>query len=299
VVQALWLAELARLGRSQHTLAAYQRSVTNFVDYVDGKSPETWQHIDVRAWMRQQALDGLSSRSMRQHLSGLRAYCQYLLVQGVISQDPSLAIKLPKMPVDLPKTLSVEQAQRLLEPQQTLTGLALRDQAMLEMLYGAGLRVSELTGLNMASLDMTTGWVRVLGKGNKERQAPIGEKALQAMNAWLAERIHWVKHDESAVFVNQRGDRISVRSVQNLTRDRALTQGLPMHVHPHRLRHACATHLLESSSDLRSVQELLGHANLNTTQIYTKLDFGHLASVYDSAHPRAKRQQKETAQHEH
>lgn len=298
-MQALWLAELSRLGRSSHTIAAYQRAVVNFMDYVDAKSPETWQHVDVRAWMRQQAMDGLSSRSMRQHLSGVRAYCQYLLAQGTISQDPTVGIKLPKMPVDLPKTLSVEQAQRLLEPHQTLTGLALRDQAMLEMLYGAGLRVSELTGLNITSVDLATGWVRVLGKGNKERQAPMGEKALDAMKAWLNERVNWVNKDEIAVFVNQRGERISVRSVQNLTRQRALTQGLPMHVHPHRLRHACATHLLESSSDLRSIQELLGHANLNTTQIYTKLDFGHLASVYDSAHPRAKRQQKETAQHEH
>lgn len=296
---AAWLADLTRAGRSPATRLAYQRALEAFMAFAEVPA-DAWTLALVRAWIRQLADRGLAVRSIRQQVAAVRSHCRWLVRQGVLTADPTQGVRLPKLAADLPKTLSVEQAQRLLAPVET-EQLAdpvrqARDQALLELLYAGGLRVSELVGLDVAALDLDAGWLRVLGKGNKERLVPVGRVADQALRAWLVLRARWAREGETAVFVNARGTRLSARSVQLLTRARAQVQGLPMQVHPHRLRHACATHLLESSGDLRAVQELLGHASLSTTQIYTKLDFAHLASVYDQAHPRAKRKREDNSE---
>ena len=207
-----------------------------------------------------------------------------------MSKNPAKGVKAPKQPQPLPKSVDVDWMSRLLD-QPLETWQDVRDQAIFELLYSAGLRVSECAELDLSpGLDESeSGWVRVLGKGQKERLAPVGSKALLALKNWLAIRNEHAQADEQAVFVNQRGGRLSVREWKNQQEKRTRKAGLPTKMSPHRLRDACATHVLESSGDLRAVQEILGHANLSTTQIYTKLDLQHLAQVYDQAHPRAKK----------
>jgi integrase/recombinase XerC len=233
---------------------------------------------------------GISARTVARQLSALRAFYNFLLLNEQVTINPVKGLKAPKQGKPLPKSLDVDWTQTLLE-QPLTTWQTVRDQAIFELLYSAGLRVSECTQLNLlpglAMLD--AGWVQVLGKGQKHRLAPVGSKALSALQAWLAIRPAHAKPDEPAVFVSSRGTRLGVRSVQLSLDKRTVQAGLPTKMSPHRLRHACATHVLESSGDLRAVQEILEHANLSTTQIYTKLDLQHLAHVYDLAHPRAKK----------
>ncbi|WP_373019712.1 tyrosine recombinase XerC [Thiomicrorhabdus sp.] len=317
-MQALnaFLLNLKLQNRSPHTLLNYQRDVEAFLGYYfaddlndldDGlhaasNNPQLsaklakfddWKLIDseaIRAFLGYRVQQGVSARTVARQLSAIRSFYDYLLEEGVVEKNPAKGVKSPKQPKPLPKSLDVDWTRKLLE-QPLKTWQDVRDQAIFELLYSAGLRVSECTELDLTpGLDQfRSGWVYVLGKGQKARLAPVGSKAQQAISEWLKIRSDYARADEQAVFVNRLGRRLGVRSVQKRLDERTLQAGLPTKMSPHRLRHACATHVLESSGDLRAVQEMLGHANLSTTQIYTKLDLQHLAQVYDQAHPRAKK----------
>jgi len=304
-----FIRHLQAQNKSVHTVSNYQRDIEDFLgfylaDEVDGDQPEEglqntikqfsdWRIIDsqsIRAFLAYRVQNGISARTLARQLSAIRSFYDYLLLKNLVSKNPAKGVKAPKQPQPLPKSVDVDWMSRLLD-QPLETWQDVRDQAIFELLYSAGLRVSECAELDLSpGLDESeSGWVRVLGKGQKERLAPVGSKALLALKNWLAIRNEHAQADEQAVFVNQRGGRLSVRSLQNQLDKRTIKAGLPTKMSPHRLRHACATHVLESSGDLRAVQEILGHANLSTTQIYTKLDLQHLAQVYDQAHPRAKK----------
>jgi len=307
-----FLRHLQAQNKSVHTVSNYQRDIESFLAFylvgekLDVSDSEAaiaqqqeienffdWKAVDseaIRAFLAFRVHNGVSARTLARQLSAIRSFYDYLVLEGQVMKNPAKGLKAPKQPQPLPKSLDVDWTQRLLE-QPLETWQDIRDQAIFELLYSAGLRVSECAELDLSpGLDeMESGWVRVLGKGMKERLAPVGSKALIAIQAWLAIRVDYADAEEQAVFVNQRGGRFSVRSIQNSLDKRTLQAGLPTKMSPHRLRHACATHVLESSGDLRAVQEILGHANLSTTQIYTKLDLQHLAQVYDQAHPRAKK----------
>jgi integrase/recombinase XerC len=228
-------------------------------------------------------------RTIRRHLSALRRFYQFMLRQGWVEDNPVQWVQAPKSDKPLPKSVSVDKMQQLLD-QPIDSDLAVRDQAMFELLYSSGIRVAELVSLRYpASLaQMDGGYISVVGKGNKQRLAMVGRSAMQAVQAWLPIRQQWACKDD-ALFISQQGKGLTVRSVQKRLAQRGQSAGLDSRISPHRLRHACATHVLESSGDLRAVQELLGHAQLSTTQIYTKLDMQHLAQVYDQAHPRARK----------
>ena len=295
---ARFLHSLQQQNRSPHTLSNYRRDIEAFLHFYLAESAalsgfERWEAIDsaaIRAFLAYRVDQGVGPRTLARQLSALRALYRFLLQAEQVSHDPTLGIKAPKQPKPLPKSVDVDWAKTLLE-QPLKHWQDVRDQAVFELLYSAGLRVSECVNLDLSpGLDgLDSGWVRVLGKGQKTRLAPVGSKALQALKQWLAIRAGYARADETAVFVNRHGGRLGVRSVQQRLDKRAEQAGLPTKMSPHRLRHACATHVLESSGDLRAVQEMLGHASLSTTQIYTKLDLQHLAQVYDQAHPRAKK----------
>jgi len=240
----------------------------------------------IRAYVAQRHRQGLGGRSLQRKLSAIRAFYRYLLRQGTVKANPAQGILTPKTARKLPHTLDVDQSAQLVE----IKGddiLTLRDRAILELLYSCGLRLSELVNLDTCSIDHADGLVTVTGKGNKTRILPIGRQARQALQSWLKVRAGLAAEEQAALFVSRRGSRISARNIQQRLRQWAVKQGIATHVHPHMLRHSFATHILESSSDLRAVQELLGHADISTTQVYTHLDFQHLARVYDQAHPRA------------
>ena len=275
---------------SPHTLQAYRRDLDKVLAFCTKESITHWSALDIQR-MRQLVArlhqQGQSSRSIARLLSAVRGFYRYLNREGLCDHDPANGLAPPKGERRLPKTLDTDRALQLLEGGVEDDFLALRDQAILELFYSSGLRLSELTGLNLEQLDLADGLVEVLGKGSKTRVLPVGKKAREALQAWLALRALANPQDD-AVFVSQRGKRLGPRAIQMRVKaagERELGQNL----HPHMLRHSFASHLLESSQDLRAVQELLGHADIKTTQIYTHLDFQHLASVYDSAHPRAKR----------
>jgi integrase/recombinase XerC len=254
----------------------------------------------VRRWSAHMHAQGLRSRSIALVLSAWRGFYRWWGREGAIMLNPVEGVRAPKAGKPLPKALSVDQAVRLAEPSPTTCAddavLQARDQCVVELLYGCGLRVSELVGLDVHSGAQAAGWVdvpdatvHVLGKGSKRRSVPVGSPAVEALGAWLLVRSQLARPQEAALLVNQRGTRLTAAQVRQQLKKRALQWGLPTHVHPHMLRHSFASHLLQSSGDLRAVQELLGHANISTTQVYTQLDFQHLAQVYDAAHPRAKR----------
>jgi len=305
-----FVRHLQTQGKSVHTVNNYQRDLADFFKFyladhwedseeaaeqlrADMAAFRDWTLIDsqaIKAFLSYRVQQSISARTLARQLSALRTFFDFLILKNLAYKNPAKGVKPPKQPQPLPKSVDVDWMQRLLAiPLKTWQDV--RDQALFELLYSAGLRVSECAELDLTpGLDeMLSGWVRVMGKGQKERLAPVGSKATDALKHWLEIRPEHAKADETAVFVNQRGSRLSVRSIQNQLDKRTLQAGLPTKMSPHRLRHACATHVLESSGDLRAVQEILGHANLSTTQIYTKLDLQHLAQVYDNAHPRAKR----------
>jgi integrase/recombinase XerC len=230
---------------------------------------------------------GLHSASLALRLSALRSLLDWLVSQGVLNANPAKGIRAPRSGRHLPKNLDVDEMNQLLNIDLN-DPLAVRDRAMLEVMYGAGLRLAELVGLNCRHLDLAAGEIWVTGKGSKERKLPLGRMAITWLQHWLALRDLFAPTDD-ALFLAKLGQRISARNVQKRFAEWGVKQGVNSHIHPHKLRHSFATHMLESSGDLRAVQELLGHANLTTTQIYTHLDFQHLAKVYDAAHPRAKR----------
>jgi integrase/recombinase XerC len=280
---------------SPHTLSAYGQDLAAIADWATQNGLTDWTQLDAQ-WVRHCAArahaGGLSPRSIQRRLSALRTFCRYLMREGRLQTNPCGDVRAPKAVRRLPVTLDADQMGRLLDGPPAETGdprLSLRDAAIMELLYSAGLRLAELVGLDLPHLDLRERTVRVLGKGSKERIVPVGRQAAAALQAWLAQRPGMAANGVAAVFVGRNGRRLGARAVQLRVAAAARQQGLPQHVHPHLFRHSFASHLLESSGDLRGVQELLGHANLSTTQIYTHLDFQHLAQVYDKAHPRARR----------
>jgi len=279
---------------SAHTRKAYQRDISNFRKYCEAQNLASWSDMDgrqMRGFVTQRHRQGIGGRSLQRNLSAIRAFYRYLMKTGVAIQNPAQGIVTPKTPKKLPHTLDVDQSGKLME----ITGddiFSIRDRAILELMYSCGLRLSELVNLDLNSLDFGDAVVTVTGKGNKTRMLPVGRQAVGALQTWLEHRVRLAADDETALFVSKRGCRISPRSIQQRLRQWAVKQGLGTHVHPHMLRHSFASHILESSSDLRAVQEMLGHADISTTQIYTHLDFQHLARVYDRAHPRAQKKNK-------
>ncbi|TBL82977.1 tyrosine recombinase XerC [Hafnia alvei] len=275
---------------SPHTIESYHHQLTAIIEIVAPAGLRDWRQLDatqVRMITARSKRKGLEAASLALRLSALRSFIDWQVSQGVMSVNPAKGISAPKQARHLPKNLDVDDVNRLLDIDAS-DPLAVRDRTMLEVMYGAGLRLSELVGLDCRHMNMASGEVWVMGKGSKERKLPIGRTAIHWLEQWLPLREIYDPVDD-AVFVSKLGKRISVRSVQKRFAEWGVKQGVTSHINPHKLRHSFATHMLESSGDLRAVQELLGHANLTTTQIYTHLDFQHLAKVYDAAHPRAKR----------
>ena len=271
-----------------HTLDAYRRDLTALHDWADAQQlpPLTELHTDqLRSFIASGHRQGLAPKSLQRRLSACRSFYNWLLKHGRISASPVAGLRAPKAPRKLPQVLDADEAVQLVEV-PTDAPLGLRDRALLELFYSSGLRLSELCGLRWQDLDLASGVVTVLGKGRKQRIVPVGSHAKKALAEWRAEK---PAADNAQVFPGRGGGPISQRAVQLRIKALAQRQGLFKHVHPHMLRHSFASHILESSGDLRGVQELLGHADIATTQIYTHLDFQHLAKVYDGAHPRAKR----------
>ena len=278
---------------SAHTLSAYQRDLAKAISLAKKNKLNSWSSISEKqlgSWLQIWSREGLSSRSLQRLMSSLRSFYSYLLSHNRVSNNPAQMLKAPKGDKTLPVALDVDQINQLLDDkrqQATDNPLKMRDLCILELFYSSGLRLSELSSLDIASFDDNFRQVRVLGKRSKERIIPVGSRAKQAIEQWLGVRQGFVKGDEEALFLSKQGNRISNRQIQNRVKQFARDAGLPLGVHPHMLRHSFASHILESSGDLRSVQELLGHSDISTTQVYTHLDFQHLASVYDKAHPRA------------
>jgi integrase/recombinase XerC len=231
---------------------------------------------------------GLSGKSIARMLSGWRGFFDFMARQHLLTQNPVAGIRAPKSPKTLPEALSPDDAVKMVMIHDD-NPLTLRDRAMFELFYSSGLRLSELVSLDPQSIDLQSCEVRVTGKGNKTRLVPVGAKAVEAINAWLPLRTRMLKPAETALFLGKKGQRISARMVQLLMKKWAVKQGIQANMHPHVLRHSFASHMLQSSQDLRAVQEMLGHASITSTQVYTHLDFQHLAKVYDAAHPRAKK----------
>jgi integrase/recombinase XerC len=284
-----YLASERRL--SPHTRSSYQRDLGLLAAFCAARAIDDWQALDpagARGFVAERHRQGLAGRSIQRLLSAARSFYRYLLREQAVSRNPFTGIPAPKSSKRLPKALSVEQAVRLVEIEGS-DALAQRDRAMFELLYSSGLRLAELVALSMNDLDLRDGSVTVTGKGAKTRILPVGAKARAAIEIWLGARAALAPPREAALFLGRNGRRLGARAVQLRLKTWAARQGLAVPVHPHMLRHSFASHLLESSGDLRAVQELLGHANLSTTQVYTHLDFQHLAKVYDQAHPRARK----------
>lgn len=276
---------------SPHTDSNYRRDLQRVVAHCDSNEIADWPQLDsqhVRTFAAAEFRRGSSPRSIQRRLSALRSFCNFLLREKVLKINPAVDVQAPKAKKRLPSTIDVDQMARLLSF-RTDVELSIRDKAMMELFYSSGLRLSELVGLDLPDIDLVDRTVRVLGKGSKTRVVPVGRYAVEAITRWLPERTTIATVGNNALFVGKRGDRIHPRAVQTQVAQWARRQGLGVHVHPHMFRHSFATHILESSQDLRGVQELLGHANISTTQIYTHLDFQHLAKIYDAAHPRARR----------
>jgi len=276
---------------SIHTEAGYRRDLVKLARYCSGIDINDWGDVSphgARRFASDLRRQGLSARSIQRALSASRGFFRYLLRNKQVKTNPFSGTAAPKSDKRLPKALSVDQV-NLLVAVHGKEPLAIRDRAMMELFYSSGLRLSELVELDLPLLNLRNASVRVTGKGNKQREVPVGRYAVAAIRAWLPIRSEMAGLEEQALFVTARGSRISTRAVQQRIQYWARKQGLDTAVHPHMLRHSFATHVLESSGELRAVQELLGHANISTTQIYTHLDFQHLARVYDKAHPRAKK----------
>ena len=278
---------------SAHTISSYRRDLTEVANSLQLIGVDDWSAanpFNMRTVIARQHGDGLSGRSLARRLSAVRSLFRFFIKQGRIDVNPVAEVPAPKDQRGLPETLQIEDIQRLF----VLEGddvLLLRDRAIFELIYSSGLRLAEVVQLNLDSIDMQIGQVRVTGKGSKTRVLPVGSHALNAVKAWLARRGELMRGntEDVALFISRRGSRLSARSVQQRLKVLARRTGIPNNVYPHLLRHSFASHMLESSGDLRAVQELLGHSDISTTQVYTHLDFQHLARVYERAHPRANR----------
>jgi len=275
---------------SAHTVIAYRRDLNALINFRN-KNPVNIESLDsyfIRRFASDYHRKGASPRSVARCLSAIRCFFSYLMRTGVVSANPAISIQAPKPSRRLPATLDADEVASLLKISAE-DALSTRDRAILELFYSSGLRLAELVGIDLGDIDFQDGTVRVTGKGNKTRVVPVGRHALEALKVWMLIRETMTRKEETAMFVTQRGTRIACRTVQARLKHWGLRQGAPTSVHPHMLRHSFATHMLESSGDLRAVQELLGHASISTTQVYTHLDFQHLAQIYDKAHPRARR----------
>jgi integrase/recombinase XerC len=300
---AAYLSSLEHERRlSAHTLRGYTHELDELKKLANGRPLESLTATDIRGAVARAHAGGLSARSIAHRLSAWRAFYRWLAGRVELPANPVATVRAPKQAKTLPKALSVDDTHKLMEAPVAQSTEGLRDHAMLELFYSSGLRLAELVGLDVHFADAdgyrSTGWlkldaaeVEVLGKGNRRRVVPVGSKALDALRAWLAVRGEFVKLDPHPLFLSARGKRMSPNIVRERVKRAALTAGIPANVHPHVLRHSFATHVLQSSGDLRAVQELLGHASITATQIYTALDFQHLAQVYDQAHPRAKKRE--------
>ena len=274
---------------SSHTIDAYRRDIQRLINTLEDLGHDAWadtQADTIRAAMITARKTDLAPKSIQRILSSWRSFFTYLLQQRLVKLNPVEGIKAPKSPQKLPKSLDPDQISQVLNaPIASDDPMAMRDNAMVELTYSCGLRVAELASLNVFDIDMTDASLIVTGKGNKTRQLPIGRQAITAISSWLQQRSQLKCLDANALFINHRGQRMGVRGIQMRMAKMSASHG--QHIHPHMLRHSFASHLLQSSGDLRAVQELLGHSNISTTQVYTHLDYQHLAKVYDQAHPRA------------
>jgi len=274
-----------------HTTKNYRRDIEALLEFADDRPPTALTAHDIRRCIARLHGKGLDGRSLARMLSAWRGFYNYLARDHGGKQNPCLGIRAPKSAKRLPHALSPDEAKKLVELDAD-DELAVRDKAMLELFYSSGLRLSELTGLAPEDINFSDATVRVTGKGGKTRIVPVGSHAVKALRNWLGQRAAIAGLDAEALFVNPKGRRLGPRTVQLCVQRRAQQQGIASRVHPHMLRHSFASHVLQSSSDLRAVQEMLGHASISTTQVYTQLDFQHLAKIYDSAHPRARRKNK-------
>jgi integrase/recombinase XerC len=287
---AHYLQHLAAERRlSPHTVAAYQRDLANLVRLTGDKPLAELSVTDIRSAIVKLRSQNLTPTSVARQLSSWRGFYTFACRRLGYSGNPCTGLRPPKVVKALPQVLSPDACTQLLDVSADDAALVARDRAMFELFYSSGLRLSELTGLDLNDINLQAGEAQVTGKGRKTRIVPVGKQALDAVRSWLTHRLPLVRDNSPALFVSQRGSRLTPRSVQ-LRLDRwARRAGLGQHVHPHMLRHAFATHVLQSSGDLRAVQEMLGHASISTTQVYTHLDWQHLAKVYDQAHPRARK----------
>ena len=279
---------------SPHTLDNYQRDLNQFQLWLEESDVQSWDKVrqqHVRQYVVFRHRKQTSAKSLQRHLSSIRSFYQYLLSESLAEINPAQGVRAPKVLRKLPSTMNVDEVSQLLKPSSDDV-LDIRDNAIMELFYSSGLRLSELVELNLQDFRDDPDMLEVVGKGNKTRIVPVGSMAREAVKQWLSRRAEIAAENETALFVSKRGTRISRRSIEQRLSQQAIKHSSSQHLHPHMLRHSFASHLLESSGDLRAVQELLGHANISTTQIYTHLDFQHLAQVYDQAHPRAKRKKK-------
>lgn len=283
-----YLLEQKQLNRSPNTLQAYEADLQELAELL----PKNPTRPDFIAAFKRLSQRGLSEATLARKLSVWRQYCAYLQRIGSLKTNPTLGIKAPKIPERLPRAIDREVLNQLLgqgDPDEQI--LSLRDQAVCELMYGSGLRLAELCSLNVQDIYLDAGWVNVIGKGSKQRQVPLTRHSIEVLQKWLAVRPELT--GETALFTGIHGRRVGARQIAKRLENWAKRRGSPQHISPHILRHSFAGHLLQASRDLRAVQDLLGHENLSTTQIYTKLDFDHLAEVYDQSHPRAHRKKKE------
>jgi len=277
---------------SPHTIKNYHRDLQQLVRFCESRTLNQWpliQDTHIRQYVALRHRNGLGGKSLQRELSAFRTFFRFLIRRGELKINPASDIQAPKSARKLPATLDVDRVKKLVEiPTDDFFGL--RDRAILELFYSCGLRLAELLSLNDDDIQFSEKLVTVTGKGKKTRRIPLGRYANHALQQWMKIRTQHLAADETALFISQRsGSRLSPRNVQQRMKKWALTQGIDVRVYPHLLRHSFASHILESSQDLRAVQELLGHADISTTQIYTHLDFQHLAQVYDAAHPRARK----------
>ena len=276
-------------GHSPRTVENYGRDLRRLVAALPiGRGWDRLTHHDLRQHIARLSREGLNGRSIARHLSSVRRFYRYLNREGEVMSNPAADLRAPKSSRRLPVAMDVDQSSQLLDAPAD-DPLECRDRAIMELLYSSGLRLAELVSLDLNTIDRRNGDMKVVGKGQKERIVPVGRRALAALDEWLMVRSQMAAEGEPALFVSRNGQRLSARSVQARLQRWGMAKGASQRIHPHLFRHSFASHLLESSGDLRAVQELLGHADIATTQVYTHLDFQHLADVYDRAHPRARR----------
>ena len=284
-------------GRAPRTCEAYRRDLSGYCEVLAsrGRSPETAEEEDVLAHLRHLQSRGMAPASVKRTMTAVRTFHQFLVVDGLRDDDPCSHVEIPRVPTGVPKALSEAEVDAILDAMNGVDRVSRRDRAMLEVLYGTGMRISELVGMSLNDVDMAESIVRVLGKGQKERILPVGRCAHEALTAWLVpagrgemEPERWAsQHDQEAVWLNQRGRRLSRQGAWGVVKKRAQQVGLGAKVSPHVFRHSCATHMLDHGADIRAVQELLGHASISTTQVYTMVSKEKLWEAYRAAHPRA------------